>query len=1516
MIIPSALRRAALRGLALLWFAAVAAAAPAQVINFNYPGGQGGGINYAGQGAYSDPGHSFWNPVVANGTTPGISTNSDGISVSPVTLSERESKGYKSSTPATQGTPEALEYWYADANNFSPQTCALSNVAPGVYHLYLYGKNGNRDFADRGTTFNVWSGGNGYGPQSTSNGLTGAFVRGNDYVVYTNLSVGADGTITFTYAANTAVVRAAGSADYSGTNSQGNFNGLQLVCVSSSPSQAVLTNAAASTVLANSATLGVVVLSTGGSLPVLRFYFGPADGGTSAAGWSNTVSAGYATPGASAVAIANLAPSTTYYFTASASNSAGVSWAAPGSFTTPVTNSAPVYGAPAAPLTLGAGWRMQSAGAVADSGAAISQPGYPAPAWYAATVPGTALTTLVNNGVYPDPLYGTNNWGIPDALCQTSWWYRVDFNLPAAFATNRVWLNVSGLNYAGTIWVNGQNAGSMRGAFTRGTFDVTPFVAPGGSNAVAVLVTPEPNPGAAHVRTVTNGHSNGGVSAADGPTFLCSIGWNWLATVHDRNTGLWRDVTVTGSGAVRIRDPYVTSQLPLPSTNSADLAIEATLTNVTAATQSGTLSGAVGTVVFQRDYVLGPYESQVVSFNAANTPALHIANPQLWWPNGYGAPALYTLQLAATVNGVLSDTNIVTFGIRQIQYHLPGSSNLGLVVNGVPVIVKGGNFGMDEAMKRVPVPRLEAQVRMHQQAGLNMLRNWVGQSTSEEWFSLCDRYGILMWEEFFQPNPVDGPDPSDAALYLANVRDTILRYRNHASIALWCGRNEGDPSPAAVATGVSNLVSTLDPVRWYQPNSASGYGVASSGPYRWQPPENYYSVDTAFKTEIGCGVSVPTLESVHGMIPSNDWEIVNNTWAEHDMTGAPASQGGDVYPSVLAARFGPISGLPDFVRKGQLANYESHRAVFEGRLARMFNPVTGILNWLTSPAHPSFIYQLYTYDLEPNASLFGAQKACEPVHAMLNQSNWHLLVLNCTPQAVAGLTLRTRIFNLDGSLQFAQTNALTAAASVATDLGAVTFPGTLSPSHFVKLELYDSQGGLVSENFYWRETVAGNLQALNSLPAVTPGIAASRISAPGQCVIRVTLTNPAPVVALMTHFQLRRAVSGARVLPVFYSDNYISLLPGESRTVTVQANADDLAGEAPLLAVDGWNIQAVPAVASGSNVAVMPNLDAIAANGAPPAATRINCGGAKSGPGFYQFGIDTNFQADTGYSGGSTATTTSAIDVSAPNAAPQVVYQSLRYGSSFSYTLAAQGTNLVRLHFAETSFGPGGRRFNVAINGQTVLSDFDIAVAGGTGRAVTREFIAAATANSNVVIAFTTGSANQPTICGIEVIPMRAPSAPLNLVAAPGYAQVELDWAPVDQADFYRVKRSRLPGGSVVLVADNVTGTGWVDTGLINGAFYEYTVSAVNSYGESADSAPADAAPQVPVLAGAQSPGGQVVLSWADASNGGAATLYYTPALSPAAVWTPVPNAPVLSGGLWTLTLPVGTNVSGFYRLQ
>ena len=839
------------------------------------------------------------------------------------------------------------------------------------------------------------------------------------------------------------------------------------------------------------------------------------------------------------------------------------------------------------------GWRLQDAAKVAAAAAVVSLATFKPEGWYPATVPGTVLTTLVDNKVYPEPLYGENMRAIPESLNNATYFYRTTLTIPAAYKGRLTWLHFGGINYSADVWVNGHQVGSMRGAFLRGDFNITPHVKPGGTATVLVVIAPEPHPGVPHEHTVANGvGSNGGETAIDGPTFLSTIGWDWLPAIRDRDTGIWLPVTLSSSGPVVVHDPVVTSVVDLPG-HTADLRVAATLVNASAKPVSGTVTGTIlgqgEPIVFRKEVTVAAGGSEQVAFDRESIAALHLVAPKLWWPNGYGPQNLSTLRLDFQVGEKVSSSQTTTFGVRKIEYQVPDSENLTISVNGVKIMVRGGDWGLDEGMKRVPLERLDAQFHLHALANLNMIRNWVGQSTNPDFYDLADKYGILLWDEFFQPNPGDGPNPDDIPTYLANVTDKVVRFRNHPSIAVWCARNEGYP-PKSLDDTLKKMMAELDPTRLYQSNSADGRGVSSHGPYYWRAPRFFYRLNESFKTETG-SVSVPTIESIQGMMPQKDWETIDDDWAQHDM--AKGAQRGDEYPFTLAKRYGPIRNLADFVRKAQLANYEAFRAMYEGRNAEMFTQTTGILTWMSHPAQPSFVWQLYHYDLEPNAALYGAKEASEMVHVQLNEANGAIQVVNNRPESLSNLTVRSRVYSFNGKLNGEKKYAVAQVPGSTTVKAAqIDVSAGISPIYFIKLDLMSGDGKILSTNFYWQNVAQDDFTGLMALPTAKLTIKADSHVVGENTVMNVTLVNPTETVALMTHLQLHQKESGARVLPVFYSDNYMSLVPGESRSVTIEVATKDLGNGSALLLVDGFNVDVQPvegAVSVALNVNAQPS---------------------------------------------------------------------------------------------------------------------------------------------------------------------------------------------------------------------------------------------------------------------------------------------------------------------------------------
>lgn len=981
--------------------------------------------------------------------------------------------------------------------------------------------------------------------------------------------------------------------------------------------------------------------------------------------------------------------------------------------------------APAQNLT---DWRINDTVSIFDDGSAISQPGYAANSWTPAVVPGTVLTSFVKAGKYPEPLYGLNNLQIPEALCRTSYWYRTEFVVPKSHQNRHTWIRFDGVNYMADVWVNGHSVGSIKGAFARGLFDVSRWVTPGSRAAVAVKILPPNHPGVPHEQTLAGGTGpNGGATGADGVTIAATVGWDWIPGIRDRDMGLWQPVTLFSTGDVTIHDPFVRTDLPLPRTDSATLSVSTTLRNETTQPQHGTLEGTIDGTHLR---ISVPVDLAAGETKTVSAPDLQMAKPRLWWPNGYGKPELYKLRLKWTANKAVSDTFETKFGVREMGYFRAGSPDLTVHVNGVPIMCRGGNWGIDEAMKRSPIERLDAQVRMHWDANCNMIRNWVGQSTQEDFYAVCDKYGILVWDDFWLANPSDGPVPVDNDLFLANAREKLLRYRNHPSIALWCGRNEAMPPPV-LNDGLSALVRELDPTRFYQPHSAAVNNVGGGGPYGQVPFERYYQFTDGLHTEVGAP-SIPTLESIKGMMPAKDWWPINDDWAYHDLTRG--AQAGDRYASVLSKRYGPVAGFKDFVRKGSMLTYETYRAMFEGRNSKLFSPATGVLLWMSNPAQPSFVWQLYHYDLDPTAAMFGTKVANEPVHVQMLPSG-DIQVVNTTPTAITNGQIEVSGFR---DVEWPMPMGLIPVNAPASQVTTIRRPADTSYPPLMRLRLYAGKK-LLSENVYWSVDRNDALFA-QSLPPVHLTGEMRR----GKQGLSVTLRNPSKTVSLLTHLSLRHA-DGSRVLPAFYSDNFIHIFPGESRTIQIEATG---LGDAPMVMLDGWNLAGV----SGNGLAL--NEDAKPEPPLPPAPPRavlpgtllsIDCGGADV-PGS-PWNPDDEF-----VSGGNNETQPGAVTGSD---LPQTILGTERWGDCVYTIPLPAGKHRVRLVFAETSQPLiGGRKFHVDLNRRRVLTDFDIfAEAGGANKALVKEFEVEADRNGNLVIAFRKGSANEPEVRAIQVLP-------------------------------------------------------------------------------------------------------------------------------------------------------------------
>jgi Exo-beta-D-glucosaminidase Ig-fold domain/Glycosyl hydrolases family 2/Concanavalin A-like lectin/glucanases superfamily/Glycosyl hydrolases family 2, sugar binding domain/Glycosyl hydrolases family 2, TIM barrel domain len=503
------------------------------------------------------------------------------------------------------------------------------------------------------------------------------------------------------------------------------------------------------------------------------------------------------------------------------------------------------------------------------------------------------------------------------------------------------------------------------------------------------------------------------------------------------------------------------------------------------------------------------------------------------------------------------------------------SPYLVIKVNGFRIACRGGNWGMDDSRKRVSRARLEPYFRLHRDAHLNFIRNWVGQDTEQVFYDLADEYGLLIWNDFWESTQNYNVEAQDPVLFLDNARDTILRFRNHPSIAMWCGRNEGVPQPI-INDGLTELIRSLDGTRYYSPSS-NQVNLQNSGPYKYQDPALYFTaLNHGFSVETGTP-SLSTLESFRAWIPKEDQWPINDVWAYHDWH---ASGNGETAPFMaeIQSEFGAPTSLEDFERKAQMLNYVDHRAIFEGMNAHLWAPNSGRVLWMTQPAWPSNMWQILSSDYDTQASYYGTKKACEPIHIQLNLSNFNVDIVNNTTAPLPGLSVAAVVLSLDNKQLLQHEEKKDAAANAATN----AFKLALAPLFsngvvLVKLELHNAAGQLLSDNFYWLASDSASYRQLNKLPAATLSATADSKRTGDTVRIHIHIQNRGTSAVLADKLTLLNAADGSRILPAYFTDNYFSLLPGESREINIDYPAS-ATQSAPQLALRGWNLptQTIP----------------------------------------------------------------------------------------------------------------------------------------------------------------------------------------------------------------------------------------------------------------------------------------------------------------------------------------------------
>jgi exo-1,4-beta-D-glucosaminidase len=890
----------------------------------------------------------------------------------------------------------------------------------------------------------------------------------------------------------------------------------------------------------------------------------------------------------------------------------------------------PLDGVPRGALVLHDGWQLQSSAIIGDSGADLSQPAKPAGDWYSATVPMTVLGVLVRHGVYPDPYIGTNNMRIPDAsdahnkrygLARFShlpdksnpwtkpWWLRREFTAPKDYRGKSVWLHLDGINYRADVWVNGQQiakAEETAGMFRRFRFEIGRIVRPGATNVLAIRVHQLDYPGDPVYEQLDGLAGSFGPDGGDGDilrnvTQYCTIGWDWISAVRDRNLGLWQHVWLEATGPVAVRDPAAFTTVTLPDGHQAATTLRLHLDNAAASGQRVELAariapdGFAGEKVEVRTNITlragGPTE---IVLKPEDHPALVLRNPRLWWPATYGEQPLYTLTVEARVNGHISSVATSHFGVRKVASYVLPSGGRAFTVNGRTIRMTGGAWIPDFLMSW-SAQRYRDEVRLMAAGNHSVVRvNGCGIMPPDVFFEECDRRGLMVWEDLsrtsmsgdYRKDGRKGWDPEDCdpQVFLANMTDTILRLRGHPSLLVWCGCNEASIQQNCGQPLQNEILPALDGTRPWLTSSQSDPPWAKEPNHFWtggpwnmvRLPQYFqlYATDPKFaaRDEIGLP-SPPPINSVVKALPDWDqpdvrWFPLNVDMGFHDATGTGIMGKSD---RIYREDVGQPACLAEYLWIADFYNSASYRAIFEA--ANKFRPRnSGTHLWKVNAAWPSFMWQLYDWYLRPNAGYYSMKSACKPLHVQHSIDDQTLQVVSTLAEARPNLRVRVTLVGLDGDAEFSGECPVSVPADATVSAGSLPDLVKDGHLHFLALDLLDEHGGELDRQVKWVQRDCKWQDLLQLSPARVEARVVDTGAESGETIYRVAVTNASNIPAVQVWVEVLAGTQGQEVLPSFWNDNALTLLPHEQRELTVRFRASLLGGAASHLMVEGWNV--------------------------------------------------------------------------------------------------------------------------------------------------------------------------------------------------------------------------------------------------------------------------------------------------------------------------------------------------------
>jgi beta-mannosidase len=821
-------------------------------------------------------------------------------------------------------------------------------------------------------------------------------------------------------------------------------------------------------------------------------------------------------------------------------------------------------------------------------------------------IPGTVRTALLSAGEIPDPYFGYNNekslW-----VEQKEWWFFKNFSVDKNLKGKFIDIVFEGISFRGEFWLNGHRVGELKGMLNPKAFDVSGLLNFGKNNIIAVRLEA---PADSRENLIQRGLTWRTPRDQLFSIAQCMYGWDWGP--HCIGIGLWQPVKLRITNPLRINNPYIRSRIP--SANQAICNIEIDIQNLSGKSLDGELSGAIvekksqhESGKFKQAVKLIPGETKTLNFDVT------IKDPKLWWPNGMGEQNLYILKTTVLHNNSESDCKSTQFGIRELKlvenedtaqflktmkqdigdaHNLPAKTllplhNLGNMlgsypwtfeVNGKKMFAKGANWIPVDQLLRLDHDKYDWLLRLFKEANFNLLRVWGGGLyETDDFYNLCDEYGILAWQEFLSNCNFSKIDREN---FLDGAKSAALRLRNHPSLTFWCGGNEFDPDDMgskSVIDSLAGLLKKFDPQREFHRASPYMGDDHYWGVWHGLEPYTKYHVVRPFRSEAGLNAP-PVLENYIKFTPPDLLWPPDTTFIEYH------GESGSTFQHLkklmrYANEFGEPSNIGELITRSQLYQALGNEYDMEFCRSNKFKN-SGFLVWQYDDIWPCLSWSIVDWYGTPKPAYYFMKRASRPIHisADFERYLWKagetfktdIYLLNDTQNPVKGFTFNAKLIDCEGKILTEKSGSAETGANSSTKISGLKFniPELFKgKTFFISVELKTGSGEKISDAMYpVAVSGTGNLEdydnifsEINKMPKLSLKIEPVNYTLtkenPGNGSVQLRLSNPTKNQAF---FIRTRMVEESDKLRTIYDDNYISLLPGETKTIFVKVESTDI----------------------------------------------------------------------------------------------------------------------------------------------------------------------------------------------------------------------------------------------------------------------------------------------------------------------------------------------------------------------